>query len=300
MRRDNGPEGSWPAPARGGFTLFEMMIAIAIFSLVLVAIYSSWTAILRSAKSGQRAAATVQRLRICVRVLEDSLGSAMSFIQNQRYYSFVAENGDEPMLSFVARLSRDFPRGGHFGDFDVRRLIFSVESARDGSRQLVLRQVPLMMDLESGSQNPMMVDEKNHPLVLAKNVREFKFQFWDLKRSEWVDEWKFTNQLPRGIIVTLKLADTTRLGSAEEEITRIIQLPAGGVALMWQMPRGMPGMPAPGMMPGPGGMPPVPAQPGVIQPSPTPGGRQEAGHEAADGIRGPRDHGTTGRRGQPV
>ena len=260
------------------FTLLEMLVAIAIFSLVLVAIYSSWTAILRSSKSGQQAAATMQRLRIVARILENSLGSATLFVQNNAYYSFVAQNSsDHPTLSFVARLSDDFPRSGNFGDFNLRRLFFSVERGPDSSSQLVLRQVPIMMDLESSADNRMMVDEKNHPVVLAKNVQEFKFLLWDQKQNDWVDEWKQTNQLPRGIIVTLKLADTSRLGAAQEEITRIISLPATGVPLLWQMPRAMPGPGMPGMpgapgMPGPGGVQPPGTQPGVIQPSPLPGG----------------------------
>ncbi len=271
--------GAWRFAPRRAFTLLEMLIAISIFSLVLVAIYSSWTAILRSSKSGQRAAATMQRLRIVARVLENSLGSATLFVVNNKYYSFLAENGDEPSLSFVARLSKDFPRSGNFGDFDLRRLFFSVEPGPYGSRQLVMRQIPIMMDLNSGSDNRIIVDEKNHPVVLAKNVREFKFLLWDQQHNDWVDEWKLTNQLPRGIIVTLRLADTARSGSAQEEITRIISLPASGVPPMWQMPRGMPGMPG---MPGPGGIPPPGITPpgaappgtlpGVIQPSPVPGG----------------------------
>jgi prepilin-type N-terminal cleavage/methylation domain-containing protein len=265
------------------FTLLEMLVAISIFSLVLVAIYSSWTAILRASKTGQRAAATMQRLRMVVRVLENSLGSATLFVQNYQYYGFVAQNGNDPTLSFVARLSKDFPRGGNFGDFDLRRLIFSVEPGPDSSRQLVMRQIPIMMDLNSGSDNPLIVDEKNHPVVLAKNVQEFKFLLWDPQQYDWVDEWKQTNQLPRGIVVTLRLADTSRRGSAQEEITRIISLPATGVQVIWEMPRGMPGMPpgtAPGMPP-PGGIGPpgtVPpggvapgTLPGVIQPSQGPG-----------------------------
>jgi hypothetical protein len=257
-----------------------MLIAISIFSLVLVAIYSSWTAILRSSKSGQQAAATMQRLRMVVRVLENSLGSATLFVQNYQYYAFIAENGNNPVLSFVARLSNDFPRSGNFGDFDLRRLVFSVEAGPDSSRQLVMRQIPIMMDLNSGSLNPLIVDEKNHPVVLAKNVQAFKFMLWDPQQYDWVDEWKQTNTLPRGIVVTLRLADTSRLGAAQEEITRIISLPASGVQLTWQMPRGMPGatpgMPGSGGTQPPGGVPPGAAppgtQPGMIQPSQGPGG----------------------------
>ena len=103
---------------RHGFTLLEMLIAISILTLIVAAIYSSWTAILRASKSAQDATASVQRARIVIRVLEDSLGSTHAFAQNIAYYSFVAENGGEASLSFVARLAKSFPRSGKFGDFD--------------------------------------------------------------------------------------------------------------------------------------------------------------------------------------
>ncbi|HSU55010.1 MAG TPA: prepilin-type N-terminal cleavage/methylation domain-containing protein, partial [Candidatus Dormibacteraeota bacterium] len=148
------------------FTLIEIMIAIGILSMVLAAIYSSWTAILRSSKVGLETAASIQRARITVRVLEDSLGSAQAFVRNPpmiNFYGFEAINGDDASLSFVARLEKSFPRGGKFGDFDVRRLTFSLEGGPDNSRQLVLRQCPILMDWAA-------FDEEEHPLVLAKNV----------------------------------------------------------------------------------------------------------------------------------
>ena len=260
---------SRPRPAsnlRSAFTLVEIMIAIGIFSMVLAAIYSSWTAILRASKTGLEASASAQRARITIRVLEDSLGSAQSFQQNLPYYYFDARNGDEAALSFVARLSKSFPRGGKFGDLDVRRLTFSVDAAPEGGRQLVLRQNPLVMELDA--------DEKQYPIVLAKNVKGFEMQFWaeDKNPPDWVDEWKEqkTNQLPRMVMITLKLADNPSSSQVTEEITRIISLPAKTVLPMWQMPRagGGPGNPSvPGALPigpggalGPGGMLPIRTQ----------------------------------------
>ncbi len=246
------------------FTLVEIMIAISIFSLVLAAIYSSWTAILRASKSGLEAAASAQRARITIRVLEDSLGSAQSFAANLPYHYFFAENGDSAVLSFVARLSKSFPRGGKFGDLDVRRVTFSVEPGPGGTRELVLRQNPFLMDMDA--------DEKEHPLVLAKNVKGFEMQFWDSNRRppDLVDEWGGvkTNQLPKLVIVTLKLADSPHSSRITEQITRIISLPASTVQAVWQVPRGMggpgmpgaPGMPAPGM-PGQPGFPGAPGTP---------------------------------------
>lgn len=267
-QRRSGSERPRPAKLRrSAFTLVEIMVAIGIFSFVLAAIYSSWTAILRASKTGLEAAASAQRARITVRVLEDSLGSAQSFAANLPYYSFMAENGSDAYLSFVARLSKSFPRSGKFGDLDVRRVTFSVESAPDGGRQLVLRQNPLVMELDR--------DEKEHPIVLAKNVKGFEMQFWatDKRPPDWVDEWKEqkTNQLPALVMVTLQLADNPHSSRITEEITRIISLPAVTVQPVWQVPRGMGGPGSPGN-PGAPGVPGGPGAVGVPGGVPMPGG----------------------------
>ena len=69
------------------------MVAIGILSMVLAAIYSSWTAILRASKVGLDAAASAQRARITIRVLEDSLASAQSFAANLPYYYLMPKTG---------------------------------------------------------------------------------------------------------------------------------------------------------------------------------------------------------------
>ena len=251
------------------FTLIEILVAIGIFSMVLAAIYSTWTAILRSSKVGLEAAAAVQRARIASRTIEETLGSVQSFAANMADYSFVSENGSEATLSFVSRLSPSFPRSGKFAGLDVRRVTFSVEPAPEGGRHLVLRQTPLLMDMDK--------DEKNYPLELAKNVKDFKTEFWDVRSQEWIDEWKQTNQIPILVKVTLKLADNAYSSQVRQQVTRIVSLPSVTVQPGWQMPRIQPG--AGGLTPGMPGNPavpgnPVPGNPGFIpSPVPTPGGR---------------------------
>ncbi len=257
------------AALRAAFTLVEIMIAIGMLSMVIAAIYSSWTAILRASKVGLDAAAAAQRSRISIRILEDSLASSTAFaahMQNHpEYYSFF---GDESSLSFVARLAKSFPRSGKFGDFDVRRLNFSIEDGSDGGKQLVLRQSTLLIEMDD--------DEKEHPLVLAKNVDKFQLEFWDRRKAEWVEGWtdNFTNQLPPLVKVTLTLKDHPHSVKASEEIVRIISLPAVTVAPTWQIPTAQrlpPGAPGQGGIPG-GGVPPggIPGQglppPGFVKP----------------------------------
>lgn len=236
-----------PSGTRSAFTLVEILIAIGILSLVCAAIFSTWTAILRANRVGLEAAATVQRARIVAHVLEDSLTSAQFFTANQQYYSFLSENGRDASLSFVARLSKSFPRSGKFGDLDVRRVTFSIEAGSDSSRQLVLRQNPLVMDLDE--------DEKNHPVVLARNVREFSTEFWDPKQADWLDEWTATNSLPPMVKVTVKLDQNEHSTQPYQEITRIVSLPATAVTPNWQVPRLGPGSPPPQLGLPPGGLP---------------------------------------------
>src|SRR6185436_3494672 len=101
-----------------------------------------------------------------------------------QHYGFVAEKGDNGMLSFVAQLPESFPRGGRFGDFDVRRVSFSLESGADSQSQLVLRQNPILKEMDE--------DERDHPLVLTKGVDKMEFEFWDDRKKDWVDEWTAT------------------------------------------------------------------------------------------------------------
>src|SRR5215831_19268856 len=112
---------SWPqCPWRAGvraFTLIEILIAMAIFGLVLLAIYSSWAAILRGSKAGLTAAAEAQRTRIAVRAIREALTCAQLYVENARYYWFMADTGgDFAAVSMVSRLPASFPGSGLFSN----------------------------------------------------------------------------------------------------------------------------------------------------------------------------------------
>lgn len=208
------------------FTLIEIMVAIAIFSIVIAAIYSTWTLILRASQTGQHAAAQAQRQRIALRTIEDSLTCIQSFQASMKYYFFVIQNGDQPELSFTARLPDIFPRNRKFVnpdlglDFSLRRLIFTVEPGADGGKDLVLRQYPVLMDMDP--------DELQTPLVLARDVKNLTIECWDPKTMDWVDEWDTTNSIPAMVRINLALGGNAGSSGAapELDVTRIIAIPS--------------------------------------------------------------------------
>jgi len=216
------------------FTLVEIMVAIAIFGIIVAAIYSTWILILRASRTGLEGAAQAQRERITVRTIEDSLTCIQSFQASMQYYYFVVQKGDHSMLSFTARTPEIFPRNGRFGDFNLRRLTFTVEPGPDATgseKDLVLRQNPILMDMDG--------DEQHYPLVLARNVKDFVVECWDTNAMQWDDEWVSTNSIPPMVRVSLLLGGNADSGSAATlAITRLVALPSITMPTVVQMPRG--------------------------------------------------------------
>jgi hypothetical protein len=224
------------------------MIAITIFSLVLTAIYSSWNLILRASRVSQTAAAQVQRQRVAIHTIEDALTCVQSFQASMKYYTFVVNN-DPPELDFTARLPDNFPRNGKFGDLNVRQLQFTLAAGPDSEKDLVLRQKPILLDLDE--------DEQQHPLVLARFVQTFKVECWDTNQAEWTTEWENTNAIPALIRVKLVLGgnNNDNFGNAAPTlaVTRVIAVPSQSMPAVVQTGGGgLGGGPtlAPPVMPG--------------------------------------------------
>jgi type II secretory pathway pseudopilin PulG len=216
------------------FTLLEVMVAFALLAIIVMGIYSSWYAITKGTRTALEASAAAQRTRIAMRTVQDALVCSCMYAQNARYYSFTVDNdGDISSLSFVARLPRSFPRSGKFGDLTTRRVSFTVEDGPDYSKQLVLRQNPILMDPDE--------DEVQHPLVLAHGVKMFLVEFPDPRSGEWITDWVNTNQLPKVVRVSLAL----NAGRQDDYGNKVVDTMVGTVAipgqpvrLEWQMPPG--------------------------------------------------------------
>jgi hypothetical protein len=157
-------------------------------------------------------------------------------------------------LSFVARVPDIFPRDGRF-DSNLRRLTYSVEAGEESERNLVLRQNPILMDLDA--------NEQQIPLVLAHNVKNFTIECWDTNAMDWVDGWDSTNSLPPMVRITLALTLENKDGRDNATtpalaITREIAIPSSTLPAIAQTgsPIGGPGVGNPVVPGGIGNRPP--------------------------------------------
>jgi prepilin-type N-terminal cleavage/methylation domain-containing protein len=203
---------------RCAFTLIEVMVAMAIFAIVVAAIYSTWLLVVRASLVGQQTAARTQRQRVALRTIEDSLSCIQSYQASIQYYYFDVENGDQPFLSFTAQLPDVFPRNARFGGVNLRRLTFNVQPGKDLANDLVLRQNPVLMDMD--------LDEQQTPLVLAHDVKTFAVECWDPAQGEWLTEWDNTNTIPTALLVTIALNNGHDPGSSVTSVTRLIAIPS--------------------------------------------------------------------------
>jgi len=220
---------------RSGFTLIEIMLALGIFTILIAALYSTWILVIRATIVGKKTAAQLQRERITMRAIEDSLTCIQSHQASINYYLFNIQNGDQPYLSFTAYLPDDFPRSGEFQgwtpngqrqDYRLRRLTFSLQQEQNGDKDLILRQNPILMDLPPA--------EVNSPLVLAKNVSDFLIECWDTNAMQWDTEWDATNMLPPLVRVTIAFGGENSGGA--QVITREISFPASTMPTAVQTP----------------------------------------------------------------
>lgn len=208
----------------GAFTMMEVMVAIALFGLVMVSIYSSWMSIVRGTKIGLEAANSAQRARIALHTVEDALLTAQFYNENNRYYNVTVDSSNEKFgaIQFTSRLPETFLGSGYFGDEVVRQVTFYVEKGDGNENNLVMTQVPL---LDANEQ------KDPYKIVLARDVTHFELEFFNPppfgKDREFGHDYPYTNQIPKLVRVTLGIGHMPGNSSLPNEVVmRLINIPS--------------------------------------------------------------------------
>jgi prepilin-type N-terminal cleavage/methylation domain-containing protein len=205
---------------RHAFTIVEVMIAIAIFAMVIMAMYAVWTSILKGSRAAQNAAAAVQRSRIAVNALQESFRTAQLFTENLKDYVFLADtSGDLAAVSMVSRLSPAIPGFAVQRGLAMCRISFYTQPGPNGGNELVMTHAPILLDTNHPTAEP-------YSAVLAKDVTLFTLQFWDRQKNEYIDEWRYTNQLPPKVLIALGTGKTGASSTPQDVVVREVIIPS--------------------------------------------------------------------------
>ena len=206
------------------FTLIELMIAIALFSAIMVAVYSNWKSIVSGTRVAEQAASDAQRAHIAIHTIEQALLTAQLYDENNKYYSFIVDTSDEKYtaIQFTARLPATFLASTYFGDEVVRQVTFCVEKDKDdyNKNNLVMTQVPILD-----------VNEQRDPykIVLARDVTLFQLEFWKQvpgKDTDFTKDFLSTNDLPKLVRVSLGVGHLPHNNSLPDQfVMRLVNIP---------------------------------------------------------------------------
>ena len=201
---------------QAAFTLVEAIVSVAVFSIVLAMVYGVFFSLARSTVAGAEATVEIQRQRIALKTIEDSLSGLVYYEQSKEQYSFLADTTifEYPSISFVSRVPPDFLGNKEFGSQRLRRITFQVEDDEDLGRSLVMYQEALMQ--------PINTQDIREPKrwVLGPNLDTFFFVFWSTINNEWVSEWTETNSVPSRLKFELAFKGADGEAARIEEIQK--------------------------------------------------------------------------------
>lgn len=204
------------------FTLLELLVAISLFTLVLISIFQCWKLIANGSKIGLEAAASAQRARTGINTIQDALQSAQMSIQSLQYYTFEADtSGKFAAVAFTARLPDNFPGSSLFGDAATRRITLQVERGEDNKNNLIMTQWPLLVAVTK--------DATPYPITLARDVSVFNIEFWSDKEKDWVADFPETNQIPKLMRVALGVGYAPHSFDRPQQLVTRVIAPAASV-----------------------------------------------------------------------
>ncbi|MDE2715299.1 MAG: prepilin-type N-terminal cleavage/methylation domain-containing protein, partial [Verrucomicrobiota bacterium] len=114
--------------SRAGFTLPEVLVAVAILAMVMTMVFGVFGSLLTATRSGVETADSTQRERIALRALADALAGT-SWYRQHGPGQFVAGQGGEgfSQLELVTRVPPGFWGSRTLSQSPLRRVRFIVE-----------------------------------------------------------------------------------------------------------------------------------------------------------------------------
>jgi len=187
-RRDRGRISD-----EGGFTLLELLVAVALLALLLTLTSLSFSSTFRILEAVEEDRGRAHQARLCL----SRMGDELMMTRKEAGSSWVGRNGDQnnqpaDVLAFVSTshvsTRADAPQAG------LTRVLY----AREGTRLLRLATSANL----HGPPSPAI-----EQMEMAQDVAGLNLRYYDRTRRIWVDEWdgRVRSEVPAAVLIELTL-----------------------------------------------------------------------------------------------
>ncbi|MGO4504140.1 MULTISPECIES: prepilin-type N-terminal cleavage/methylation domain-containing protein [unclassified Dyella] len=184
-----------------GFTLLEVLGALALFAILLLGVYSGVRTATHTVRSGEASIERMDEVRSAQQFLRRELAQARAVpLAHTDKGDPLYFKGDARELKFVA------PLPGYLGKLGPQLQQLKLVDNRDGTSRLEASFA--VMPPDGSAPKPV-----GDPEVLVDHIRGGKFSYRSAdaqdRAGQWSDEWDDTRAMPRIVRVALQLDGTT-------------------------------------------------------------------------------------------
>lgn len=208
---------------RLGFTLVEVLLAVTILSLVITAVYATWSTTLMAWRRGSNASEVFQRQRVVIDILSELAQSVVYFAASPDMYAVTGTSkpnwGDS--VSFVTASDVALPPSEAI-DAGMRRVTISMEQDDYGRKYLAIVNAPAVS--ANSSNTTTLADTTLQAHVLSMDVSGFFVRYLDPRDGTWHDAWEESSLIPSAMEFTVVFGEQGgRLPPIT--VTRAVDLP---------------------------------------------------------------------------
>jgi general secretion pathway protein J len=186
-----------------GFTLLELLIALALLGFILVLLFGGLRLGMRSWDAAQRQIDTMNSVRSIEGLLRSEFSTAFPYPWTGAYPPRLAFLGESKKISFVAPLPSRIESGG------LSVISVELEQATGGMR-LVWRHTPLtsrMRDFSALAQAPEMVLAGSELGGVEDIAISYYGRSGNAAEPAWLGRWENEPRLPQLIRIQVKLSN---------------------------------------------------------------------------------------------
>lgn len=187
--------------ARRGFTLLELLIAIALMAIVAASLYSSLFIGMRTSRSAVAAIQPARMAALTLELMRQDFAAALppkGILAGPFQGTSSANSSNFDELVYFS--GANAPREGEVG-CDIRKVDLLVETLPDDAQPALVRRITSNL---LASQEPVV-----HEQVLCRGIKQLKFRFYD--GTVWQESWDSTavgDVLPAAVEVTIEFYRT--------------------------------------------------------------------------------------------